>query len=171
MNWLLPINCIFIPTSEHPGGFGFRRKHDVHTGVDLYCEDGQPVYAVEDGEVVKIDYFTGAVVGMPWWETTSAVMIEGETGVVNYGEINPYEQLQIGQKISRGQRIGFVKRVLPNHKLRSDIPFHSTSMLHVELYKHGAREFANGALDETVLDPTPFLLKAKEDMDGRKTNG
>ena len=31
--------------------WGAVRKFDNHTGVDLFCDPGTPVYAIEDGEV------------------------------------------------------------------------------------------------------------------------
>ena len=54
---LLPMPDIPIP--NHYGAYLQKRKHDVHTGVDLYAEDGSTVYAVEDGEVVIVKWFTG----------------------------------------------------------------------------------------------------------------
>ncbi len=45
--------------------WGALRKHDYHTGVDLFCPDGSPVYAVEDGIVTDVSPFTGASIGMP----------------------------------------------------------------------------------------------------------
>ena len=35
---------------HHPGSFAFERRYHVHEGVDLYCREGEPVYAVEAGE-------------------------------------------------------------------------------------------------------------------------
>lgn len=48
----------------HAGGvFGAVRKYDIHTGIDLYCESGDHVYAIEDGIVVNVCHFTGPKVG------------------------------------------------------------------------------------------------------------
>lgn len=150
-----------IPQGNHPGAFGFKRKYDFHTGVDLYCNDSDPVFAIEDGIVVNIEQFTGLEVGTPWWNSTFAVMIEGVSGVINYGEISKPD-LKIGDTIKEGDLIGNVKQVLKDNKVRSDIPNHSCSMLHVELYKKGIVQFVDW-IDEKpsdLLDPTQMLLKS-----------
>jgi murein DD-endopeptidase MepM/ murein hydrolase activator NlpD len=144
---------------DHPGNFGAIRKYDVHTGIDLYCEQGSDVYAIEDGMVVKIDYFTGPEVNLPWWETTFGVMIEGKSGVINYGEI--YPECILNQKIFAGQKIGYVIPVLKENKIRKDIKNHSNYMLHLELYKIGFRDFLSWNLNEpqpeNLLNPTGLL--------------
>jgi len=164
LRWLFPLkNCNGVPINHHPGAFGFHRRKNHHTGVDLYCRDGESVYAVEDGIVVKVDYFTGPKVGHEWWEETWGVMIEGASGVVNYGEVTPIEGIQVGQTIKRGSQVGNVKRVLFADKHRPDIPGHSTSMLHLEFYQHGTRDFADWhtpSKNPTLLDATPYLLNA-----------
>lgn len=136
--WPLPGANLFIPGSNisHPGSFGAIRKYDIHTGVDIYCEPEQEVLAVEDGEVVLIENFTGAnaVPPSPWWHETKAVLIEGASGVVVYGEIRPLETITVGQKIKQGQTIGNVITVLKKDK---GLPM---TMLHFELYKYGTRE-------------------------------
>lgn len=38
----------------HLGAFSARRKFHNHEGVDIYCDDGTLVRAVEDGEIVVI---------------------------------------------------------------------------------------------------------------------
>jgi phosphopantothenoylcysteine decarboxylase len=194
LRWLFPLEkCNGIPINHHPGAFGFHRSKNHHTGVDLYTEDGAVVRAVEDGTVVKIDIFTGPSLGHTWWEETYGIMIEGASGVVNYGEVRqPHiiasprqpitssvplyggppkhnwptidRPLAVGDTVKRGQKIAFVKRVLFPEKLRPDIPGHSTSMLHLELYKHGSRDFAdwhNPEKNPALLDPTPYLMDAQ----------
>lgn len=166
LRWHFPLEigkCKGIPLNHHPGAFGFSRHHNHHTGVDLYTEDGALVHAVEDGTVVVINQFTGPKVGHEWWEDTWGMMVEGASGVVNYGEISPACFVQVGHKVKRGQYLGNVKRVLFPHKLRPDIPGHSCSMLHMELYKHGARDFAgweDPSKNPELLDPTPYLMNA-----------
>ena len=78
---------------DKEGKFGAVRKYDVHTGVDLYCESGSAVHAVEDGIVVNIENFTGPLAGSSWWNDTKSVLIEGKYGVVCYGEIEPTVQI------------------------------------------------------------------------------
>lgn len=149
-----------LPLGDHPGSFGFRRKHHTHEGVDLYAPEGTVVRAVQDGLVVKVDYFTGPKVGMPWWEETWAVMVEGESGVVVYGEIIPCSDL-IGPtptrtEVKAGDPIGTVKRVLVVDKGRP------TSMLHLELRKHGTTDWSGWYAErpENLLDPTAELVHA-----------
>jgi len=171
--WLHPlITANGIPCGNHPGAFGFQRKHDIHTGVDLYTDDGQSVHAVEDGTVILIEKFTGASLGTPWWNETYAVMVEGMSGVVCYGEIKPSDEIGPGSKVHRGQQLGVVAAVLPEGKDRPDIPGHSRAMLHVELFEHGTTKLASPwtVREEKpfgLLDPTPLLLRScvcKESM-------
>ena len=175
MGWKSPLydpGCgLYIPVTPHPGSFGAIRKHDIHTGVDLYAKDGDHVGVVESGVIVDIVDFTGSkVIGedgkpMTWWNDTKAVLIKGTSGVVVYGEIEPFHWIQVGQIIERGIGIGQVKAVLPPEKIRKDIPHHSNAMLHIELYTNEVAEknFRWKSWDigqpkpEGLLDPTPFL--------------
>jgi len=151
-----------LPRGEHPGAFGAVRKFDVHTGVDLYTFEFTPVISVEDGVVVRVLQFTGKAVGSPWWRDTWAVLVEGPSGVVCYGEIHPF--VIVGVRVVAGSRIGSVKRVLDS-EARSDIPGHLPTMLHLELYKTGTREPVEWRLGEprpeSLLDPTPYLRAAE----------
>jgi len=154
-----------VPIEKHPGAFGAIRTHDIHTGVDLYCKNKDLVFAVEDGTVVLVDDFTGKITNTPWWNDTKAVMIEGATGVVNYGEIEPY--CKLNQIIKKGDLIGYVVPVLKSKK--ENIPGHSVAMLHVELYKHGVRNFVdkwehgqNCPVD--LLNPTQYLTNCSMNL-------
>jgi phosphopantothenoylcysteine decarboxylase len=165
MTWGIPIyNCRGIPVDLHPGSFGFKRSYYYHTGVDLYCEDGAGVHAVEAGEVVNIEDFTGPSLGQPHWEETRSVLVRGSSGTVVYGEIIPANNFQVGSLVRKGQWIGNVKRVLPLDKARPDIPGHSTSMLHLELYKPHITESIswrhNDVKSEDLINPTEYLLAA-----------
>lgn len=157
-----------IPEKGHQGAFLTKRKHHTHTGVDLYTEDGQAIHAVEDGVIVGVEDFTGKTQQSPWWEETKCLLVEGASGVVCYGEMTPAYEMTVGRRVIRNQYIGRVKRVLPEHKKRPDIDGHSTSMLHVEIYKHGIHTGfeenpALGKLSDwnDLIDPTPFLLNSK----------
>lgn len=70
--------------------------------------------AIEDGEIVAVSPFTGPQINMNHWLDTDAVLVEGKSGVIIYGEIDP--AVQIGQKVQTGNVIGSVKRVLRNDK-------------------------------------------------------
>lgn len=166
VNWIFPVESNAIPIGNHPGAFGFTRKHDIHSGVDLYCTSNATVYAVEAGEIIKIGPFTGPSAGFPWWLDTKCIAIEGLSGVVNYGEITPNYNLKVGDKVKRGQYIGNVIPVLREGKERSDIPGHSRYMLHLELYKKGTKDVWRGwqltdpKQPDELLDPTEHLRKA-----------
>lgn len=148
--------------TSYQGQFGAIRKHDIHTGVDCYCEPEQLVVAMEDGIIVKIENFTGenAIPPSPWWNDTKAVLIEGASGVIVYGEIKPLEAIQEGQKVKAGKILG---RVIPVLKKDKGLPM---TMLHVELYKTGSRETLIWNLGDnqpdSLLDPTYLLDLAKK---------
>ena len=128
-----PINKdITIRNIPIQGRFGVDRRYDIHTGVDLYCDNNEPVYAIEDGVIVNICYFTGPTIGSHWWNETKAILIEGVSGVILYGELET--NLSIGDSIKEGQHIGNVLQVLKTDK---GLPM---SMLHIELYKTGYKE-------------------------------
>lgn len=147
-----------IPVENHPGSFAFKRKNHIHEGVDLYCENGDEVFAIESGIVVNINHFTGEFIKSPWWNNTKCIMVEGSSGVFNYGELMPLENLKIGDKITEGQLIGHVTTVLKENKGRP------MNMLHLELYQHGTNEhLLSWDLDmpkpDNLLDPTSILVE------------
>lgn len=147
-----------IPVFPHVGAFGTRRRHDVHTGIDLYASIGEPVFAVEDGKVIEISPFTGEIAGFPWWEDTWAVYVEGNSGVVAYCEIKPTPQLKVGDPVRQNRDcLGTVLKVLKKDKGRPQ------SMLHLELHRPGLTRYPEWEIGkpcpEGVLDPTKYLLK------------
>ena len=155
--WFLPVHLReSIPVAPHLGAFGVVRKNHTHEGVDLYVPNGDPVFAVEPGIVVAILPFTGEHCGSPWWHDTWCVMVEGASGVVNYGEIVPRPGLDIGDEVRPIDVVGHVKTVLKKDKGRP------MSMLHIELYEAGVREPVEWLPDAPrpagLLDPTSFLL-------------
>jgi murein DD-endopeptidase MepM/ murein hydrolase activator NlpD len=149
-----------LPFGNHPGAFGFVRKNHIHEGVDLYCKEGTEVSAVEDGVIVAVIDFTGgnAVPPSPWWHDTKAILVEGESGVVVYGEINPAFVFWPGDQIFAGELIGHVTPVLKKDKGRP------MTMLHIELHRPGTRDAfewpVEGPRPASLLDPTPRLMEA-----------
>lgn len=148
-----------IPVGEHYGAFGVARKYAHHCGVDLHCVEGSTIYSVEDGVITDLSQFTGAEVQSPWWLPTWQVSIQGDTGVIVYGEIAQNTTLQLGMAVQRGRALGQVKRVLRHDKGKP------LSMLHFMLLKHG---FKDGDIPswelgkprpEGLLDPTNILLQ------------
>lgn len=145
-----------IPMFPHVGAFGVRRKYDHHCGVDLYAPEGTQVYPVEDGEIVDICAFTGPSAGYPFWLDTEAVYIKGRSGVVVYGEIEACKHLKIGDKITKVDLVGHVKRVILKDKGRP------MSMLHLELHDrvHCGHWNRGQVKPEGKLDPTKYLIKS-----------
>ncbi len=152
-----------IPPTED-GSFGRVRRFDIHTGVDLYTPEGTAVYAIEDGEVVAVDDFTGVEQTGPDIEIaylyTQVAMIKGGSGVVAYGEIVPF--VKTGDRVKEGDIIGRVTSVLPEDYPAGEPGYTpSRSMLHFELYEAGATETVWWHLGEDqpegLLDPTTLL--------------
>jgi phosphopantothenoylcysteine decarboxylase len=147
-----------IPITPHVGSFGVRRKFDRHRGVDLYAPEKSLVFAVEDGEVKMKRPWTGTRADCDWWEDTDALLVEGRSGLVVYGEIEIAPNLKEGDKVKRGEVIGFVKRVLKKDKGRP------MSMLHIELrkpgfYKNIDKSWEDDNMPNGVLDPTNQLIR------------
>lgn len=145
-----------IPVLPHPGAFSCVRKNHIHEGIDLYCSENEEVVAMESGKIVSISIFTGKEVGSSWWNTTWSVMVEGTSGVINYGEIKPLDDLKVGQEITEGQLIGNVIPVLKKDKGRP------MNMLHLELYKSGTTKHISGwelnsNQPPNLLDPNILL--------------
>ncbi len=155
------LKSAFIPRAPHPGAFGVNRRYEVHTGVDLYCAPKTPVRAMAGGLVIDVFPFTGLHADSAWWLDTWAILIGG-TYTINYGECVPY--VRVGDNVRAGEIIGYVIPVLPPHKLRADIPHHSTSMLHLEMYTCGTRccsQWKLGARQPgRLIDPTSYLEMA-----------
>lgn len=166
----MPFGSTALPLLPHPGAFSAVRKHHIHEGVDLYCEVGTPVYAVEDGKVTAVIPFTGPQVQMDWWMDTDAVIVEGASGAVLYGEIKPL--VKVGETIIRGQKVGTVLQVLTKDKGRP------MAMLHLELHTPGTTEafewtqWNENGRPASLLDPTPLLQWAVPRFvhDGRSAN-
>lgn len=160
-----------IPIGQHPGAFGFKRSYYYHPGVDLYCEDGDEVFSMEGGIVVGVGDFTGASQGHnynghQYWEDTQYVAVKGRSGTIVYGEVKvDRDKINVGQYVRMGELIAHVKRVLPFGKERPDVPGHSLSMLHLELYDILLGEPVSWHHDEgrdkNLLDPTGLLLNAE----------
>ncbi|MBU0598870.1 M23 family metallopeptidase [Patescibacteria group bacterium] len=151
-----------IPVGEHYGAFGVKRKYERHCGVDLYCDEGESVFPIEPGIITEINWFTGPETNTPWWNSTRCVCIEGDSGIIVYGEIQEdVGYIKVGDYVSGEGRIGEVKRVLKKDKGKP------TSMLHVSLLTHGFKEAHTHSwkLDDPkphwLLDPTPILIQTK----------
>lgn len=159
MTWSWPLMSAKSVPTEGPASFGHVRKHHIHEGVDLHVNWPEGVFAVEPGHVVWKGWFTGPGAGSPWWLPTMAVMVKGESGIVVYGELDQHLLPDMNEDLDTGSYIGHIARVLRNDK---GAPTH---MLHLELRKPGYTELFDWKLGDPkpdwLLDPTPFLLRAK----------
>ena len=150
----MPPGVTGIPIEKHVGAFGISRKHDIHTGVDIYVPKNTPVLAIEPGVVIKVEAFTGALVNMPWWENTYAIYVKGSSGVILYGELLP--NVVVGDEIKAGDKLGIILNVLKKDKGRP------MSMLHLELHKSTSNTWYMWTdikeKPPLLLNPTPYLL-------------
>lgn len=142
---------LVLPAIDSVGDFGSRRSFYYHPGIDLYCESGQEVVAIEDGIVTNIECFTGpnATPESPWWNETWSIMIEGVSGALGYCELKPSEHLKVGSIIKEGDLIATIIPVLKKDK------GWGCSMCHFELYVHGTNHHVTWFLDQ----PKPTELK------------
>lgn len=135
-----------IPNETEPGGFGFVRKHDIHTGIDLYCSKGEPIYSISNGIILDIIKFTGFEES-PWWNDTWAILVyHPGIGTIVYGEIYEPDLIKVGSIVKEGDILGIVSTVLKEDKGKNP-----QNMLHLELY------------DGVYLDPVIW-------KDGQKPN-
>lgn len=142
-------------TFKDCGLFGAIRRHDIHTGVDFYCEEGTPVSCIRDGVIIDIFQFTGEAVGSPWWNDTYAVVVESDDLVFVYGEV--MSTLWIGWRLKTGETLGWIRPVL-----KVDKGVTPTSMLHLEVwekahYKKNCIWFLGHHKPEGLLDPLEVL--------------
>ncbi|NJL22478.1 MAG: peptidoglycan DD-metalloendopeptidase family protein, partial [Leptolyngbyaceae cyanobacterium SM1_3_5] len=125
-----------------------------HVGIDLFANFGDPVVAIENGEIVHFYPFCCGET-----KTTNALFVAHSNVVVNYGEVAPDSLrrtgLRVGSRVRAGQVIGYVGRN----------PGGST-MIHFEVYSPGTRRNAqwmkNAARPANVLNPTRYLLHLQE---------
>jgi murein DD-endopeptidase MepM/ murein hydrolase activator NlpD len=126
--------------------------------VDLYCEAGELVVAVESGVVIACEPFTGPQADSPWWNNTHALVVRNGWWTVVYGELDAAGLPTVGTTIDAGQTLGAVARVLQHDKGRP------TSMLHFEMYDSSFVSPVWWKLGEPkpagLLNPTDLLLTA-----------
>jgi Peptidase family M23 len=138
---------IKVPEYPEPGAFGAIRKHDIHTGIDLYCSPGDEVKSIEGGIVFDIINFTGSHADSCWWNDTKAVIIKSDNRFWLYGEVDP--TVNIGDIIIEGDFIGRVLTVLKKNKGKP------MTMLHIELYN----SFFENAVVWNLNEPKPISLE------------
>lgn len=142
-----------LDSIPYHGRFGAKRKHDIHTGLDLYCEEGTEVFSIENGKILDICWFTGTEAESPWWNNTHAIIIGSGMNIILYGEIET--DLEKGNFVKKGQLIGKVKKVL---KVDKNLPM---DMLHIELYD---RKYKGRGEWWKLGDEKPKYLKNVEEL-------
>ena len=149
-SWSLPVG------KYHPSGFGAKRPGSFHAGVDLFCAHNQTLASVEEGIVIAIQDFSKQQKNRPWFNRTRVVLIEGESGVVAYCNVQERKGLQVGDLVDAGEVIGKVVRL--NKKRRRK----NKCMLHIELYtQETSRRVVwsyNFPKPPQLLDPTNHLV-------------
>ncbi len=154
LNRSLSVNSGFLANNCGYPGYGDYVNNDYHTGVDLYAEAGEAVYAIGAGAVFAID--TG-------WEgnpLSKAVYIKHTAGdgtqfLAVYGHVD--SSLSVGAAISAGQSIGSVHNWYATH-LHFGI---RTSLSNSG--RNGAQSCGNwpstsGPFTNDYVDPEPFLI-------------
>lgn len=163
MIWPLKNKIPALPSIDGVGDFAFRRSFYYHPGIDIYCDLGQEVQAIEDGTVVLIEHFTGTNANppSPWWMDTWSILVEGASGVLGYCELKPLSYIQVGMQLREGDVIATIVPVLKKDK------GNGTTMLHFEKYVSGTKDHVTWVLDTPkppqLLNPRDFLelLKSK----------
>lgn len=152
----LPNSSVRVPLGAgHVNGFGGKRRNGFNTGIDLLCDAYQPVASVEAGTIVAIVNFSKKGKTKPWINTSRALLIEGDSGVVCYGNVKPNSKLKVGSFVSKGQVVGKVIPIYKNKKNR-------VCKLKLEWYTHGTRRRSswnfNKDIPGNLLNPTHMLL-------------
>jgi hypothetical protein len=172
---MTPLQYVIKP--DAPGLFGAVRKHDIHTGIDLYCEMNELVYAIQSGVVKAIEIFTGPRAGFPWWNETFAVVIEHEDGsAFVYGELMPC--VKVGDIVLENEGVGYAIPVLKKDKGRPMVMLHLERYSYLKLDETGSYT-ALWHLDQpqpdNLEDPTSYLdfdeVFSMDTYDGLKYKG
>jgi hypothetical protein len=154
MKWPLRNKLPALPFIGAVGDFAFRRSFYYHPGTDIYCKDLQPVQTMEDGIVVHMENFTGPEANppSPWWLETWSVMVEGQSGVIGYCELKPFNHVCVGLHLYEGETFATITPVLKKDK------GNGTTMLHLEHYVHGTQHHVTWILD---TPKPPELLNSR----------
>lgn len=127
-----------------------------HVGVDLYCRDGDPVIACENGTIVNIYYF---------YNNSYCLLVQCDSGlVINYGEVkrNSWKEFGLaeGSRIQQGQGIARIGTMSGG-----------SSMLHFETYMRPQEKNAryHGGAPGPILNPSYYLLRARASAEQGRT--
>lgn len=155
----LPVSFINVDMAK----FGARRGISkisgtmrYHAGCDIYCKDGTPVYAVNDGIIFNST--------TKFYYNVGSVEVVHANSIVRYGEIIPNPKLRTGDKVKEGDLLGWVKQIYTDSKTKMNVP----PMIHFEMYSDKSNKgplsdlsddgFRRGtARRQDLMNPTPFL--------------
>ena len=120
-----------------------------HVGIDLYCSHGDPVIAMEDGEIVNYyHFFHGAY----------CLIVQCDSGlVINYGEVakNSWKEFDLskGSRVKKGQGIARIGTMSGG-----------SSMLHFETYMPPTNKNHRYSGGDTgpIINPTYYLALARQ---------
>jgi murein DD-endopeptidase MepM/ murein hydrolase activator NlpD len=183
----------FIPTEtwhKRPGGpgthFGAPRNYTdqktgknavlIHGACDLVAPVNTPIYAIEDGYIIRGPYEFLGTCSKEHPKETYAIDVQHLRFIARYGEISPRlpPGVQAGKKVKQGQTIAYVGDQCGN------------TMLHLELFEDRDRtdEYLSNENNHSdyyfvppadyqrrndLLDPTDYLDRWEEDLKMRLT--
>lgn len=107
-------------------------RFSVHLAVDFFADEGTPVYAVEDGTV---DSVTNGIL-----EGVTVVIDHGDGLKTIYNSLADPNEVSVGQKVTRGQKIGEV------------------SVTNRQEYKQGAHLHFQVTEQGKLVDPGKYLV-------------
>lgn len=163
---------IVLRENRESGSFWEDRKDRHHCGIDLYAPGGEPVLAIEEGEVIDVGIMTSPEM-ISYWNKTYYIIIRNLSGLFcKYGELGS-SNVKTGDTVEAGQVIGNVGTVLNNEKIDGNAPEYiqklkdnNPSMLHFELWEDepvvedenylGGNWFRDER-PKKLLDPTEYL--------------
>lgn len=115
-----------------------------HEGVDIRAPRGAPVYACADGQVARVDTYTGDPALQPYG---NSVRLQHRDGYLTVYAHLLQTLVSVGEPVTAGQRIGYADatgNAAGDH-------------LHLMLKKAGASAAGLTDYPRDILDPTPFL--------------
>lgn len=128
-----------------------------HCGVDLFCDEGDPVKAMEGGVVVNSYPFVAGKRADGSRFKVSCLLVKSDSNgqVINYAEVDHDSMAaKVGDRVEVGQQLATVGKM------------RRSSMLHVEIYAAGEtrnRRWKQSARrPKTLLDPTAYLLAVRD---------
>lgn len=170
--WPLPDTMPkILPENGKQGSFWEDRGDRHHAGIDLYAPPDTPVFAIESGSVLRVDCFTSPD-KVEYWNITYSILVQNHEGkIVRYAELGQTD-VQAGDQVVSGQKIGSVGLVLNFDKISQKAPAYiqrlkmigNTSMLHLEYHTTapGEEDYLGGNYflsqkPDHLLDPVILL--------------